>query len=137
MAADTQSDVFEVEPLGDATVVRFTRRTILDPDMIATVGDRLLALFAQPGGQRHLILDFARVESLTSAMLGRLIALHQAIAAGGGRLVFCNVDPFLMQIFTICKVPDSVPVLPDLDAARRHLGEPAAALPSPPGGGEG
>src|SRR5688572_9602562 len=98
MAAETQSDVFDVEPTGEVTVVRFMRRTILDPDTIASVGDRLLALFAQPGGQK-LVLDFTRVESLTSAMLGRLIGLHQAIVSAGGRLVFCNVDPFLMQIF--------------------------------------
>src|SRR5262245_26596055 len=122
MTTETQTDAFEVEPAGDVTVVRFTRRTILDPDTITSAGDRLLALFAQPGG-RKLVLDFARVESLTSAMLGKLIGLHQAIAEGGGRLVFCHVDPFLMQIFTICKVPETIPVLPDLDAAVRHLGE--------------
>lgn len=120
MTADTHNDIFEVEQAGDVTVVRFTRRTILDPATIAAVGDRLLGLVEQGGG-RKLALDFGRVESLTSAMLGRLVGLHQAVAAGGGRLVFCHVDPFLMQIFTICKVPETVPVLADLQAALRHL----------------
>lgn len=120
MDAEAPGDVFEAEPRGEVTVVRFTRRTILDPETIAGVGDQLLGLVAE-GGVRKFAVDFGRVESLTSAMLGRLVGLHQAVAAAGGRLAFCHVDPFLMHIFTICKVPEAVPVLPDLEAALRHL----------------
>jgi anti-anti-sigma regulatory factor len=120
MSADAPSDLLDVAQIDSVTVVRFTRRTILEPLAIETVGQRLLAL-VEVESRRRLILDFSRVESLTSGMLGKFIALHQAIESGGGRLVFCGVGPFLKQIFTICNIPGTIPLLSDEAEAVRTL----------------
>ena len=112
--------LLEATQHGDVTVVRFTHRTVLDPDAIEAVGERLLAL-VRSEGRRKLALDFARVESLTSAMLAKLVALYRAVDADGGRLVFCGVGAFLLQIFTLCHIPQTIPIYADEAEAVRAL----------------
>ena len=112
--------LLEATQHGDVTVVRFTHRTVLAPDAVEAVGERLLAL-VRSEGRRKLALDFTRVESLTSAMLAKLIALHRAVEADGGRLVFCGVGTFLQQIFTLCHIPQAIPIYADQTEAVRAL----------------
>jgi anti-anti-sigma factor len=121
MAGETNPDLYEVSEAQGVTVVRFTRRTILEPLAIEALGDRLLGLVREQAGRR-LVLDFARVESLTSAMLGKFAALHTAVEEAGGRLVFCNVGDFLRQILTVCNFPQTIPIHADEAAAVQALG---------------
>ena len=120
MSSAASGDLLQVDEVQGVTVVRFTRRTILDPEAIEAVGHRLLGLVREQGCRR-LALDFARVESLTSAMLGHLVGLYRAVEAEQGRLAFCNVDLFLRQIFTICNLPPQIPVHADEASAVRLL----------------
>jgi anti-anti-sigma regulatory factor len=111
MSNNKPPDLLEISEVRGVTVVRFTRRTILEPDLIDAIGERLLALVREKPG-RMLALDFARVETLPSAMLGKLVTLHTAVGEGGGRLAFCGVDPFLQQIFRVCNLPHDIPIHP-------------------------
>jgi anti-sigma B factor antagonist len=120
MSGELDRDLVEVAQTRGVTVVRFTRRTILDPGAIEAVGERLLDLVNNQG-RRLLVLDFSRVESLTSGMLGKFAALHTIIDAAGGRLVFSGVGPFLQQIFAICNIPQSIALHPDESAAVQAL----------------
>jgi anti-anti-sigma factor len=118
MSDQTTSDLLDVGEVRGVTVVRFKRRTILDPQLIENLGLRLLALVREQGCLR-LVLDFASVESVTSAMLGSLVALYNAVNAAGGRLVFAAVDPFLLQIFRLCNLPPTIPIhLTEADAVQ-------------------
>jgi anti-anti-sigma factor len=112
MPSQPQASPLQVERVGDATVVRFTRRTILHGDTIEAIGAQLLAV-AGGGDCRKLVVSFEHVESLTSAMLGKLIAAQRKVEAAGGRVAFCQVDPFLLQIFTLVRLPDLVPICAD------------------------
>ena len=120
MSPETHPDLVEVCPVQGVTVVRFTRRTILDPAAIEALGERLLALAREEAGRR-LVLDFARVESLTSAMLGKFAVVQATVAEAGGRVVCCNVGDFLRQIFTVCGFPDAIPIHADEAAAVQAL----------------
>jgi anti-anti-sigma factor len=106
---DKTPDLLEVDQVHGVTVVRFTRRTILDPMLIESAGQRLAALVNEQGCRR-LVLNFNRVESVTSAMLGKLVALSNLIDGCSGRLVFAGVDPFLQQIFRLCNLPPNIPI---------------------------
>jgi anti-anti-sigma factor len=123
MSGETDHALVEVTQVQDVTVARFTRRTILDPAAIEVIGDRLLDL-VRDQGCRRLVLDFSRVESLTSGMLGKFAALHLAINEAGGRLVFSGVGPFLQQIFAICNIPAAIPMHPDEASAVQALAAP-------------
>ncbi len=115
-----QGPLLQVERVGDATVVRFTRRTILDKDTIEAVGDQLQAVVADRTC-RKLVVNFDRVESLTSAMIGKLVAVQKRAEAAGGRLAFCNVHPFLLQIFNLVRLPDLVAICADEEEALDSL----------------
>lgn len=116
MSAEAQIDLVQVERVDGVPVVRFRRRTILDPLAVQAVGERLVEL-VQGEGATALVLDFARVESLTSAMFSKFVLLQQTMETSGGRVVFCHVDPFLRQIFDVCRLPASIPVYPTLAEA--------------------
>jgi anti-anti-sigma factor len=120
MRTDPQQGLLDLAQLGDVTVARFTRRTILEAEAIRALGARLRGL-VRDQGCRKVLLNFARVESLTSAMLGQFVSLHAELTAAAGQLAFCHVDPFLLQIFRICNMPPEIPVYPDEAAGLRAL----------------
>jgi anti-sigma B factor antagonist len=90
----------EIDQLGDVTVVRFTTRTILGNDAIQAIGDQLLGLVEQ-AGCRQFVLNLENVESVSTAMVGKLVALHRRLDAAQGRLVLCRLGPFLVEIFKV------------------------------------
>jgi hypothetical protein len=60
-------------------------------------------------------------------MIGKFISLHHGLEAAGGRLAFCQVDPFLEHIFVLCGIPRQIPLYPDEPAALAALARPAEA----------
>jgi anti-sigma B factor antagonist len=68
----------EVEDIGDVTVVNFVDRRILDEQNIQVIGEQLFSLVDEVG-RRKILLNFGNVEFLSSAALGKLIALHKKL----------------------------------------------------------
>lgn len=120
MSASPYEQAMEVEHTPQATIVRFKRRTILEPAAIQAIRDRLLRLAGEEG-RRTILVNFQGVESLTSAMLGELVALHRTLSECGGRLAFCRVEPFLMHVFQIVKLPERIPIYEDEASAVQTL----------------
>ncbi len=52
------------------------------------------------GGRRHVIVDMRGVEFISTVGYGPLINLHQQVAAGGGKLVLCDLSNFVRDVFT-------------------------------------
>src|SRR5579883_918300 len=120
MSQGPYEQMMEVEHLPQATVVRFKRRTILEPSAVEAIGGQLLRLAAEEG-RRTILLNFKGVESMTSAMLGEFVVLHRSLSESGGRLGFCCVEPFLMQVFKVVKLPDRIPIYDDEPQALQEL----------------
>jgi anti-anti-sigma factor len=99
----------EVETVGDVTVARFTRPRLLEEEAVEAVGQQLLRL-AEDTGCCKFVLNFGKVESLTTAFFGKLVALHRRVEESGGRLVLCQVGPFVREIFKILELPRPVSV---------------------------
>jgi anti-sigma B factor antagonist len=93
----------EVEDIGDVTVVNFVDRRILDEQNIQIIGEQLFSLVDEVG-RRKILLNFGNVEFLSSAALGKLIALHKKLQAVGGRLILCNIDPEIYEVFEITRL---------------------------------
>jgi anti-sigma B factor antagonist len=93
----------EVEDLGDVTVVSFTDRKILDEQNIQIIGEQLFGLVDE-SGRKKLLLNFGNVEYMSSAALGKLITLNKKVQSAGGRLVLCNIDPQIREVFEITKL---------------------------------
>jgi anti-sigma B factor antagonist len=93
----------EVEDIGDVTVVNFTDRKILDEQNIQIIGEQLFSLVDE-SGRRKLLLNFGNVEYLSSAALAKLITLNKKLQAAGGRLILCNIDPQIREVFEITRL---------------------------------
>jgi anti-anti-sigma factor len=95
---------FEVELVGDVTIVRFRQPAILEDEVIASIREQLFHL-VDDEGRRLFVLNFANVKSLASRMLGQLVALHKKLQTNGGRLVLCQISPFLYEFFETAQLP--------------------------------
>jgi anti-sigma B factor antagonist len=93
----------EVEDIGDVTVVSFTDRKILDEQNIQIIGEQLFGLVDE-SGRKRLLLNFSNVEYMSSAALGKLITLNKKVQAASGKLVLCNIDPQIREVFEITKL---------------------------------
>ena len=103
MSAQPRRRRLEVEDIGDVTVVNFTDKKILDEQNIQVIGEQLFSLVDEVG-RRKILLNFGNVEFLSSAALGKLIALHKKLQAVGGRLILCNIDPEIYEVFEITRL---------------------------------
>jgi len=103
MSAQPRRRRLEVEPIGDVLVVNFIDRKILDEQNIQIIGEQLFGLVDQEGAKK-LLLNFGNVEYLSSAALGKLITLNKKLQSAGGRLILCNIDPQIYEVFEITKL---------------------------------
>lgn len=91
----------EVEDIGDVTFIRFTDSKILDEANVQLIGDQLFSL-VDDHGRKKLLLDFSKVEYMTSAFLGKLVTLNKKVQQVGGRLALCNLaHKEIFDIFVI------------------------------------
>lgn len=93
----------DIRQRGDVTVVSFLDKKILDESNIDEIGRELLGL-VEESSQIKLLLDFANVQYLSSAALGKLITLNKRVAEDSGKLVLCSIRPQIYEVFQITKL---------------------------------
>jgi anti-sigma B factor antagonist len=59
----------------------------------------------------HLLLDFSKVEYITSDDLGVLINLHKRMQRLGGRLTLCNLNAQVYEVFTVTRLHTLLTIL--------------------------
>jgi anti-anti-sigma factor len=117
----------EVDQVGDLTVVNFTRRKLLDEHGIQVVGEQLKRL-AEKVGQGQLLLNLGNVHALASLALSQIIGLKKRMDAQGGRLVLCNINPAVHELFELTRLYDFFN-LPEEPVGSAPSGAPKAVLP--------
>ena len=103
MSVATRRQRITVEDVGDVAVVHFVDKKILDEQNIQMIGDDLFRLVDELG-RRKILLNFGNVEFLSSAALGKLITMNRKVQAVRGKLVLCNIDPQIYEVFEITKL---------------------------------
>lgn len=93
----------DINRVGDVTVVRFRDRKIIEDINIQELGKEMFNL-VETDGYDKLLLDFATVDFLSSAALGKLITLDKKIKAHGGSLKLSNIRPEIYEVFAITKL---------------------------------
>jgi anti-sigma B factor antagonist len=105
----------EVEDIGDIAVVNFVDKKILDEQNIQMIGDDLFRLVDELG-RRKVLLNFANVEFMSSAALGKLITLHRKLQAVQGKLVLCKIAKEILDVFKITKLDRILTITADEQA---------------------
>jgi anti-anti-sigma factor len=98
---------FQVEPVSQVALVTFTVPDILDLEMIRLMGEQLFTLV---GEGRRIVLNFHHVDRLSTALVGKIIALHHRLKDEGGQLALCRVSPQLRQALELLKLPKLLPI---------------------------
>ena len=93
----------EVSKVKDVTVVKFLDRKIIDEAGIQELGLELFGLVEQED-HRSILLNFATVEFLSSAALGKLITLDRKVKSHKGKLKMSNIRPEILDVFQITKL---------------------------------
>ena len=116
--ADSKSLV--VNRQGDVMVASFIHSKLLDETNIHAIGVELLALVDQNKGLK-LIIDFNTVVYLSSAVLGKLMAIHKGVSATKGHLVLCGIAPTILEVFKITKLDKLFSIEPDIKGALKAI----------------
>jgi anti-sigma B factor antagonist len=119
MTEQALSRWFTVEQVGAVTVVRFAHASILADEAVDEVRRHLFELVGQ--GRRLFVLSFGQVTGLASRALGVIVGLHNKLSAAGGRLVLCDITPFLSQFFETAHLPGLLCLRGGVDEAVQSL----------------
>src|SRR5271166_4477041 len=98
MSSQPRRRRLEAEDIGDVTVVNFIDKKILDEQNIQIIGEQLFGLVDEQG-RRKLLLNFGNVEDLSSSAQGKFSTLNKKVNLAGGRLILCNIDPQIFEVF--------------------------------------
>lgn len=93
----------QVEQHDKVVVLRFKESKILDEMSIRDVGEEMLYVVNHSKGNRFVI-DLSQVEFLSSAVLAKLIRVHQRVKSRKGRLMLAGVQPGIAEGFRVTKL---------------------------------
>ncbi len=102
-------------------LVTFTAPRIVQEKAIQSTFEQLQRLVDEKPG-RELVLDFRKVQFLSSSVLGRLVLLHKKVASAKGRLLLCGIAKEIFEVFKITKLDKVFTVKEDAKAALKVFG---------------
>jgi len=93
-------------------LVHVNKDRLLDAPVITAISAELMALldrYPKPS----IVLDMSSVAYLSSAMVGKLIALYKGVIGAKGRMAIAGVRPDLMALFKITQIDKLIRFYPD------------------------
>jgi len=73
------------------------------------------------GEKKTIIVDMSKVTYLNSTALGILIASHASVTKKGGKIVLCNLDKSIENLFVITKLTLVFPIYSSFEEAIKDL----------------
>jgi len=120
----------QTHDIGGLMVAEFWDCLRLDPAPVLQLKNHYEA-HVRKAGRPDLVVDLSGVGFAGSAALGNFVSLHRIVRPNGGRIVFCNVDPTVAEVFRASKLESLFEFVTDRDAAYRAINErPAAGEPA-------
>ena|GEM_PF-951504 len=116
----------EVHNVDGILVAEFWECFRLDPTPVQELRTLYEAHLASKG-KPVVVIDLLGVGYAGSAALGNFMAMHRLAKQSGGRLIFCNVDPTVFEVFRASKLDPLFTFVADRDAALAHARQPAAS----------
>jgi anti-sigma B factor antagonist len=104
-----------------ATVVEFRIPSLMDPVQLDLIQRQLFQLVDEQD-KRIMILDFSRVEFLSSQAIGIIIGLNKRMAAlAHSKLLLCGVNSKLQELLRITRLDKVLKVKPTQKEAINSL----------------
>ena len=116
---------FTIDDRGAVVVAHIAKAGLSEEDNIEQLGQELSMLVDQ-FGCRRLVVNFKIVMLITSAALGKFIALHRNLHRREGRLVLCGVAGMVQVVLETTKLNEYFTVTATADEAVALLSEGAS-----------
>lgn len=112
----SEGSIVSFEASGPVTVATVRTTSVLDAANVGQFGHELQKqVRAHPG--THLLLDFERVEYLSSAVLTELLRTKKALAETKGTIRLCALTAEIKKVFEITNLDQIFPIETDLESA--------------------
>jgi len=119
----------QVRPQDGVLVAEFWDCLRLDPAPVQDLRKHFEA-HIRGGGRPDLVVDLNGVTFAGSAALGGFLTLRKHSQPKGGRIVFCNVDATVREVFRVSQIAPLFAFVADVPAAFALLAEPAGSSSS-------
>ena len=85
----------------DVVVVTFQDLRILDQAQITEIGEEFKNLTLQSAADHKLLLNFDRVQFMSSTMIGQILRLSKMCKKDKVKLKLCSICPNIMEVFNL------------------------------------
>ena len=114
--ADDGGSWFVVQRVRDIDVIEFTNDALLDQANIERMGDELVSL-VERAGHPKLVISFSNVQSVSSAVLGVLIATHKKVKNLKGELRLASISERIIEVFKLTRLDKMLKIYKTTDEA--------------------
>jgi anti-anti-sigma factor len=84
-------------------VIHVTEPKLHGEDLADSLSQELLDA-VNKAGTCKVVLDFSEVESISTPCMRPLLSLRSNLRPKGGRIVLCNLDPFVAEVLTVTRL---------------------------------
>ena len=103
---------FTVHPFPKYSIVEFHTPSLMDPIQLEEIGKELYRLVEEED-RRKIVLDFEKVQYLSSQAIGIILTLQKKLGAlKHSKMVLCGVGPKLMELLKITRLDRILVVKP-------------------------
>jgi anti-sigma B factor antagonist len=115
---------FTVHPYPRYSVVEFHTASLMDPLLLEEIGQQMYRL-VDAEDCRKLILDFEKVQYLSSQAMGIILTLHKKMGTmKNSQLVLCGVGPKLLELLKITRLDRILTIKPTQEEATKMFALP-------------
>jgi anti-sigma B factor antagonist len=97
-----KDSLLRIQKQNDVAVVSFVTSRILDQSNVQQLGDEFDGL-VDSHQLRKIVLNFANVSYMSSAVMGKLVSLLKKVQGAGGQLSLCAIEDSIYEIFKIMR----------------------------------
>lgn len=103
---------FTVHPIEKCSVIEFRNPSLMDAMILEEIAKELYRLVDEED-RRNIVLDFEKVEYISSQAFGIIINLHKRLGAlKNSKLVLCSIGPKLAELLKITRLDRVLTIKP-------------------------
>ncbi|HEX3135407.1 MAG TPA: STAS domain-containing protein [Planctomycetota bacterium] len=107
-------DFLVVQRYDKIVLAEVKKERLLDPASITSLGEALIAECDRTA-KISLVIDVSAVGYLSSAMIGKLVAVHKAAKLSKGRVAITGLKTPLLQMFKVTQLDKLFEFAPDAE----------------------
>ncbi len=107
---------------GDVVLASLNESKIADAEAVQQLESELSAAMLQAAAGRKLLVDFSRVQFISSMTIGLIVRLHSQCKRKEIRLKLCGLSPALAEAFKLSGLSKVLDIQPDETTALAAFG---------------